>query len=206
MAWLGESGHGTARQGMAGMVFEINTGNTNMEIDTIRWKSSPKAKLISAQVAYQSLIEIKAANAGALTPDDVVDTAKNPDSPLHSWFTWDDTEAARLQRLTEARSMIRAIEIVYKETPKTSRRAFEITVKKQPGNTLSRTIYSTAEEAATDPESQSRLIAEAIRTLMAWRRRFAGLQELHRLIVEIDRGIASLADATPTATANHISV
>lgn len=43
---------------------------------------------------------------GALTPERVVDFARNPNTALHDRFTWDDTEAAQRWRLREARDVI----------------------------------------------------------------------------------------------------
>lgn len=38
-------------------------------------------------------------NDGRLTPAEVLEEARNPESPLHDQFTWDDTEAAEKYRL-----------------------------------------------------------------------------------------------------------
>jgi hypothetical protein len=48
---------------------------------------------------------------GLLHPDAVVEAARNPASPLHDFFTWDDTEAAEKYRQDEARQLIRSIKI-----------------------------------------------------------------------------------------------
>ncbi len=45
---------------------------------------------------------------GRLLPADVVKAAEDPESPLHSDFEWDDSEAARKFREQEARTLIRA--------------------------------------------------------------------------------------------------
>lgn len=45
-----------------------------------------------------------------LTPSEIVKEAEDPKSPLHPYFTWEDTEAARLWRLEEARIVIKIFE------------------------------------------------------------------------------------------------
>lgn len=45
---------------------------------------------------------------GRLQPQAVVDFAENPRALLHKSFTWDDTKAARLYRLEQARDIIQA--------------------------------------------------------------------------------------------------
>jgi hypothetical protein len=48
---------------------------------------------------------------GRLRPEDVVDAARNPNSALHSYFTWDDSEAAAAYRLQEARALIKRVKV-----------------------------------------------------------------------------------------------
>jgi hypothetical protein len=43
---------------------------------------------------------------GILHPEAVIDAARDPESPLHDQFTWDETEAARQYNLIEARKLI----------------------------------------------------------------------------------------------------
>lgn len=49
---------------------------------------------------------------GRLQPDDVLEEAESPDSPLHSFFEWDDSAAARAFRLSQARVLITRVKIV----------------------------------------------------------------------------------------------
>ena len=55
---------------------------------------------------------IQKRNGGVLRPENVVETARPPGSALHSFFTWDDSEAAEKWRLEEARTLIRTVTIV----------------------------------------------------------------------------------------------
>jgi len=48
---------------------------------------------------------------GRLTPDAVVKAAQSPKSPLHRFFEWDNTEAARKYRIEQARELIREVRI-----------------------------------------------------------------------------------------------
>lgn len=51
------------------------------------------------------------AASGMLKPSDVVNAARDANSPLHTHFCWDDTEAAERWREEQARQMIRNIRI-----------------------------------------------------------------------------------------------
>lgn len=56
---------------------------------------------------------------GMLQAADVVEAARNPNSALHSQFTWDETQAAYKQNLHEARMVIRSVkvEIIVRSVP-----------------------------------------------------------------------------------------
>lgn len=49
---------------------------------------------------------------GHLTPTIVLDEARSKDSPLHSHFAWDDTDAAERYRLQQAGGLIRRFRII----------------------------------------------------------------------------------------------
>ena len=59
----------------------------------------------------ERLERIRMRAKGILTPAAVVADARSESSPLHSQFTWDDSEAARLRRLDEARMLIRSVRL-----------------------------------------------------------------------------------------------
>lgn len=48
---------------------------------------------------------------GDIKPADVVNDARDPTSPLHDFFEWDDTAAADQYRLSQARLLIRRVKI-----------------------------------------------------------------------------------------------
>lgn len=48
---------------------------------------------------------------GRVTAEQLLASARSPKSPLHVWFLWDDTEAAHQYRLSQARSLIRSVQI-----------------------------------------------------------------------------------------------
>lgn len=59
----------------------------------------------------RTLARLAKAGRGILTPDAVVEAASDPGSPLHDYFEWDDTEAARKYRLDQARTLIRVVRV-----------------------------------------------------------------------------------------------
>ncbi len=66
-------------------------------------------KPITSPKIIEALQGIAKEHNGVLSPAAVVEYARPKSSPLHSRFTWDNTEAARLYRLVEARSLISVV-------------------------------------------------------------------------------------------------
>lgn len=100
MAWTGGIGQartGSARQ-RAARLERTSTQRVIMDSET--------RKLLHAR-----LEKIRAKAQGVLTPDDVVKDARSASSPLHSHFTWDDSEAAHQFRLEQARTLIRNVRV-----------------------------------------------------------------------------------------------
>lgn len=71
-----------------------------------------------AQEVGEDLLAIKEINGGLLHPCDVVDAARDEESPLHSYFEWDDSIAAEHHRQGQARKLITSIVIVRKKGKK----------------------------------------------------------------------------------------
>ena len=59
-----------------------------------------------AQSVGERLEMLREQNAEQLTPEIVVADARSPGSPLHSFFEWNDFEAAEQYRLHQARNLI----------------------------------------------------------------------------------------------------
>ncbi len=62
---------------------------------------------------------------GDATAELILEDAKAEDSPLHDFFEWDDTEAARQHRLYQARTIAtNIVEVVVVEGVETDQRSF----------------------------------------------------------------------------------
>lgn len=63
--------------------------------------------------AKDELLRIANENGGVLKPEDVVNTARDPENVLHRCFIWDDKKAAHEHRLDQARELIASIRYEY---------------------------------------------------------------------------------------------
>lgn len=123
-----------------------------------------------------------------LTPQVVVDEARDPAHPLHSRFEWDDTVAGEAYRRQQARELIRSAKIVYKEAddngPEQSVRAFVSIVNEN------KHVYEPTDEVAQDP-FQRQLALNAMQR--EWKALYNRYKEFEGFIELVRRDVAEVA-------------
>lgn len=81
-------------------------------MDVVVVKAKTNAQIHAERRA--ALLAIQQRNADKLlVPSEVVDEARDPASPIHECFTWDDSVAAEKWRIEEAGVLIRSVVIEY---------------------------------------------------------------------------------------------
>ena len=111
---------------------------------------------------------LAAENDGGLTPERVVERARDPNSPLHQAFEWDDTEASRKYRLEQARGLIRSVKIVVTtETMRIKTHGFV----RDPGKEAGEQGYLTVPRVRTEEEMTSAVMAQELDRLEALMKR-----------------------------------
>lgn len=128
------------------------------------------AKKADPQKIGQALAKIAEDGGGRLTPSAVVEAARNPRSPLHKHFLWDDAKAAKAYRLDQARAVIGVIRIDDESEPAT--RAF-LSVKDASG-----VSYRTAAEVSGSVDLQLAVLKQAERDLDAFSKRYRELEDI----------------------------
>lgn len=169
------------------------------KIDSVRWKERFPHKGVSPVKAFEEIEKIRNEHGGTFSAEDLVQAARSKRNKLHRLFEWDDAAAAEQHRITQARTMQRSLEITYKDSKDSDVmkliRPYEITRKQKPGSVNSpRTLYTSFEEAVKDDVTRESLLADAIRQLMALRRRFKILNELDRVFHEIDSVVETISN------------
>lgn len=116
---------------------------------------------------------------GAVTPEDVLEKAKDKNSELHKCFEWDDSIAAQKYRLQQARAII--VNLVY--SPRTEDehpvRCFQITTEKK-------TYRPTTQVLVQEDEYQA-LLKRAKAELEAFKRKYHTLTELEAIFEAMER-------------------
>lgn len=115
---------------------------------------------------------------GGLNAEDVVLDAKNPNSPLHPFFEWDDTEAAKRHRLEQARLLIRSVVAVYRKDESEGETRMQAYVHVPDRDSPH---YQATHEALAVPDTRELVLRRAWRELKAWQKRYESLDEFSRL-------------------------
>ena len=126
---MGEDRKGTAGvawQGMAthGGVAQVGIGLERFGVAGAGNKTTLKGNNMNHRELHTELQNLALANGGLLHPQAVVAAASNTDSPLHAYFEWDDTQAARQFREEQARGLIRSVKIEMQASEPVIIRAF----------------------------------------------------------------------------------
>jgi len=124
---------------------------------------------------------------GSLLPEDVVEFARDPNTALHSRFTWDDGEAAAQYRLWQARQIIR---VVVREVPNTEAREpvrAYVSLESDRGNGGG---YRTLTSVMSDDDRRAELLLQAKRDAKVFASRYRVLQEMAKVIEEIENAVA----------------
>lgn len=119
---------------------------------------------------------------GELTPKDVLDDARNDNSPLHSFFEWSDSEAAEAFRLQQARGLIRSVVAIYTSADKPALRTKMFVHVPEAGTPH----YRETSHAMSQTKTRTLVLQRAWNELQSWRRRYADLKEFADLIDVID--------------------
>lgn len=163
---------------------EVGMNDEELEVVDLRTKD--------VRAVRAELEKVRTENEeGLLVPSAVVDVAADPDNPLHSYFTWDDSEAAKKWRLVQARALIREIEVTLPEDVNENpipRYVSLVSDRKRPGGG-----YRQTRQVLQNKELLAELEATARVELESWTRRF---QMLHELTERV-RAAAKLEEKKP---------
>ena len=117
---------------------------------------------------------------GRLRPEAVVEKAKARSSPLHDWFTWDDSRAAAKCRLDEARVLIRSYSVVIEQTHPVTTRAY-VSLK---SSRLQGGGYTPIQRILSDRELHAEMLGDALEEIAEVERRYGHLRELQTVFEE----------------------
>ena len=133
----------------------------------------------SPEAVQKTLIKITEKH-GHITPEFVLQEAKNPKSVLHNYFVWDDTKAANLFRQSQARFLIRNVKFeIIREKTETKEIVFEtVRAFESPPSIRGTKSYLPLKTVMEDDELKAELLARAKIELNSIKARYKQLNEL----------------------------
>jgi len=132
---------------------------------------------------------------GELTAEIVVADAKKASSPLHDWFEWSDTEAARQYRLVQARSLIQRVTVIVRDEVEPER-----TVRVRRFAHVGGSYRRTEEALASEPW-RTELLQRMARDVALLRERYRVYSNMAGEIAAVDEHLAAAEVAAKKAVA-----
>jgi hypothetical protein len=143
-----------------------------------------------AVAAYEALLS---RNGGRVGPSDVLDEARDPASPLHDLFEWDNDEAGERYRLAQASALIRRWKGSVMKIDAEAKVVRVETVRRVQSPAGLRSAggrsYMPVEEIMANPETRDDMIKTVLRELSAYRKRYADLVALADVWAAIDDAV-----------------
>jgi len=135
-----------------------------------------KKRFITDPVIIDEIQKLVDENDGVLMPEAVVESATPEESPLHKYFTWDDTAAAHKYRMEEARGLLQIVVRVI-ERPKANpiymRVVTSLTSDRSHGGG-----YRLTTNVLSEKDLRAQFIQDALDEMRSFRRKYEGIIEL----------------------------
>lgn len=148
-------------------------------------------------VIVAELKRIAASNGGILQPRAVIDAAREPESPLHSQFEWDDTKASESWRLHQARQLIRVV-VAYEPVGDGKQIAHRVFVSLTPDREIDYGGYRVTSAVMSDETQRRQLLADAKVEMKRFADKYKSLNEL----AEVFKAMEPIIDEHPVAKAS----
>lgn len=142
---------------------------------------------LNPQPIAERLEFLREENGGSINPDDVIQDAKNPESPLATLFTNSVENDAYEYRLQISRMVINSVrvEVVNKETKAVDTEYAFISVRDVDNSHK----YVSLETVRNNVDIHSRVLEEAERRLNQWVNRYDTLTELAPVVKAIKKAL-----------------
>lgn len=139
-----------------------------------------------AQIYGRCIEEIEEKRGGTVKPVDVVNAARDSDSPLHDYFEWDDELAGAKYRIYQARQLLNHLTVVVKTNGGERVQKAYLNVSLITEDSVE-PIYVTVERALTDKEFRKQTLAKAIAEAKYWQQKYKEYTELSEIFAAIER-------------------
>lgn len=141
----------------------------------------------------EQMIALAQTNNGLLKAEDVLEAAKNEDSPVHNKFEWDDGEAAEKYRLIQARYMISvSIRYIPRDGKVVPMKVFvslssDRHSQKVDGGMPRGIGYRLFDDVMADPDLKNQMLMDSLQQMTYFQEKYKSLQELQEVFMAIEK-------------------
>lgn len=143
---------------------------TNQDVAEIK-KRAKRGEIL------QALKILEEKNNGILTPYEVLDEAKDENSPLHTAFDWDNQRAGEKYRLMQARMLLSTVKVEYLGEKSDAYYNAKVEVGGQEVRG-----YFPVETVMSDEQVHKEVLRQAVRELEYAQKKYNYLKEMHGVI------------------------
>lgn len=118
---------------------------------------------------------------GFVKPHDLVNEARTESSPLHSYFVWDDGEAAEAYRNHQAGQLIARVRVSFENKRVRAYQSVRVIVKYDSKERVDEGYVSTA-RILSDEDLRWQVIKQGLKDLYGWKTKYSSYDELMDLI------------------------
>ena len=134
--------------------------------------------MITKDIATARREEVEALatrNGGTITPQQIVDFARDPNTAMHTLFVWDDTEVAKRYREVQAATFLR---VRVRLTPAQQDEPVLVRAYVNLSTDRGSSVFRPIETVLSDETMRATLLSDAKRELIAVKQKYGHLQEL----------------------------
>lgn len=151
----------------------------------------PNDRDIDSATVQQEVLRIVAENGDQAAPVALLEAAKAPDSPLHKFFTWDDSEAGQRYRIAQAGALYRRVTLKLVRADHERREVVFETVRAvtsvpQDRKKTDSASYGRTTVVMNDSQKRESVLRGIVRDLVALRNKYQTYSELRDVWVVID--------------------
>lgn len=158
-----------------------------MKLKYVRTPKSNKLSAASAAIVAKELRKLERKHS-VITPQVVVEAARDPVSPLHQHFEWNTAKAAEKYRIWQARFLICSVYMVDEDSKcQEPIRAFVNISPDEDDDFIADRGYVATGTLNGRQSYQMQVLDYAKSLLLHWRKKFGAYREFFGVVEEIDR-------------------
>jgi hypothetical protein len=170
--------------------------DAQLDLSSIRARPGSRLSDKEAKQVAPELFDLERKH-GMVTPEAILAKARDPESPLHQFFEWDDAKAAETQRLNTARLLAKAVayRVILGGKDISHYQPALIRVRDKDDTGIIRSGYVSIERAVERADLREQIIENARKEMEAMIRKFRTIEALANVVPYLEQAHQQLSGA-----------